>query len=74
LEFLVVAEFAYNNIVHSSTQQTLSFVNDGLHPKFDIQGVHKVVNLITKDRTIWFVDVQVQLVFNFGKKTKVLQG
>ncbi len=60
--------------MHLSTQQTHFFTNHGLHPKFDIQGVHKVVNLITKDRTIWFVDVQVQLVFNFGKKTKVLQG
>jgi hypothetical protein len=60
-----MAEFAYNNIVHSSTQQTPFFGSHGLHPKFNIQGVHKVVNPIIKDRTMWFVDVRVQLVFNF---------
>jgi hypothetical protein len=44
-----MVEFAYNNRVHSSIQQRPFFANHGLHPKFDIQGVHKVVNLIAKD-------------------------
>jgi hypothetical protein len=46
-----MVEFAYNNIMHSSTQKTLLFANHGLHPKFYIQGVHKVMNLVVEDRT-----------------------
>jgi hypothetical protein len=37
-------KFAYKNTMHSSTQQTPFFVNHGLHPKFDIQGVQKILN------------------------------
>ncbi len=59
-----MAEFAYNNIMHSSTQQTPLFENHGLHPKFDIQGVHKIVNPTVEDWTMWLADVQIQLVFN----------
>jgi hypothetical protein len=40
---------AYNNTVHSSTQQTPFFANHDLHPKFDIQGVRKVMNLTIED-------------------------
>jgi hypothetical protein len=47
--FLAMAEFAYNNIMHSLTQQTPLFVNHCLHPKFNIQGVHKVVNPVVED-------------------------
>ncbi len=46
---------------------TFFFANHGLHPKFDIQGVHKVMNSTTKDWTMWLVDVQAQLVFNLEK-------
>jgi hypothetical protein len=60
-----MAEFAYNNTMHSSTQQTPIFANHGLHPKFDIQGVHKVMNPTIEDSAMWLVDVQVQLVSNF---------
>jgi hypothetical protein len=35
-----------------------------LHPKFDIQGVHKIVNPTVEDWTMWLADVQIQLVFN----------
>jgi gluconate kinase len=59
-----MVEFAYNNIMHSSTQQTPFFANHGLHPKFDIQSVHKVVNLTTEDGAMWLANVQTQLVFN----------
>jgi len=58
-----MAEFTYN-IMHSSTQQTPSFANHGLHPKFDIQGVHKIVNPTVGNRTMWLVDVQTQLISN----------
>jgi hypothetical protein len=44
-----MVEFAYNNTMHSSTYQTPFFANHGLHPKFDIQGVRKIMNLVTKD-------------------------
>jgi hypothetical protein len=52
LELLAMAKFVYINIVHSLTQQTPFFANHGLHPKFDIQGVHKIVNLTIKDRAM----------------------
>jgi hypothetical protein len=59
-----MAKFAYNNIVHSLTQQTPFFANHSLHPKFDIQGVHKVMNPIVEDQAMWLVDVRVQFVLN----------
>jgi hypothetical protein len=65
-----MAKFAYNNIVHSSTQQIALFSNHGLHPMFDIQGVHNFVNLIVGDPALWLTNVQVQLVFNFEEALK----
>jgi hypothetical protein len=62
-----MVKFAYHNTMHSSTQQTFFFANHGLHPKFDIRNVHKVVNPITKDQTMWLANVQTQLVSNFKK-------
>jgi hypothetical protein len=53
--------------MHSSTQQTSLFANHGLHPKFDIQGVHKVANTAAKDWTMWLIDVRAQLVSNLEK-------
>jgi gluconate kinase len=50
--------------MHSSTQQTHFFANHGLHPKFDIQGVHKIMNPIIEDRTMWLTNVWTQLVSN----------
>jgi hypothetical protein len=44
-----MVEFAYDNTVHSSTQQTPLFANHGLQPKFDIQGVHKVMSPTVED-------------------------
>jgi hypothetical protein len=35
-----------------------------LHPKFNIQGVHKVVNPVVKDWAMWLVDVWIQFLFN----------
>ncbi len=65
-----MAKFAYSNTMHSSTQQTPFFANHGLHPKFDIQGVHKVVNPTIEDRAMWLVDVWAQLVFNLEEMRK----
>jgi hypothetical protein len=59
-----MTKIASNNIVHSSTQQTHLFANNDLHLKFDIQGVHKVMNPIVKDRTMWLANVWTQLVLN----------
>jgi hypothetical protein len=36
-----------------------------LHLKFDIQGLHKIVNLGAKDQAMWLADVWIQLVSNF---------
>jgi gluconate kinase len=66
-KLLAMAKFAYNNTMHSSTQQTVFFANHSLHPKFNIQGVHKVVHLATKDQTMWLVDVRSQFVSKFEK-------
>jgi len=65
-----MAKFAYNNTVHSSTQQTPIFANHGLYPKFDIQGVHKVMNPATKDWAMWLTNVWVQLVSNTEEAQK----
>ncbi len=63
-----MVKFAYNNIVHSSTQQTHFFANHGLHPKFNIQGVHKVVNLVVEDQAMWLTNVQAQFKYLTLKK------
>jgi hypothetical protein len=65
-----MAEFAYNNTMHSSTQQTPVFGNHGLYPKFDIQGVDKITNLTTKDWAMWLANVRVQLVSNIEESQK----
>ncbi len=45
-------------------QQTPFFANNGLHPKFDIQGVSNVVNPAVEDQVGWLVDIWAQLVSN----------
>jgi hypothetical protein len=65
-----MVKFASNNtLIHSSTQQTPLFSNHGLHPKFDIQSVNNFVNLATKNRAMWLVDIQMQL----GSKLRNVQ-
>jgi hypothetical protein len=34
-------------------------------PRFDIQGVNKIVNLVAKDWIMWLANIQAQLVSNF---------
>jgi hypothetical protein len=48
-DLLSIAEFFYNNIMHSTTQQTPLFANHGLHLKFNIQGVTNIMNLANED-------------------------
>jgi hypothetical protein len=52
-----MGKFTYNNIMHSSTQQTPFSVNRVLQPKFDIQSKHKVMNPTTKDQAMWLENV-----------------
>jgi hypothetical protein len=33
------------------------FANHGLHPKFDNQGVNKILNLAVEDWVMWLADV-----------------
>jgi len=56
-----MVELAYNNTMHSLTQQTPLFTNHGLHPKFNIQGVNKIMNPTTGDWAMWLSD---ELEFN----------
>jgi hypothetical protein len=65
-----VVEFAYNNIMHSSTQQTPLFTNHGLHPQSHNQGMNKIVNLVVEDQAMWLIDARIQLVFNL-EETKM---
>jgi gluconate kinase len=41
--------------------------NHGLHPKFDIQCLNKVINPTIEDQAMWLTNVQVQLLFNLEK-------
>jgi hypothetical protein len=50
--------------MHSLTQQTPFFANHGLHLKFDIQSVHRVMNPIIEDQAMWLMDVRPQLISN----------
>jgi hypothetical protein len=58
LDFLSVANFSYNNMMHSTTQQTPFFANHSLHPRFDIQGENNVVNLVVEDQVEWLTNIQ----------------
>ncbi|GGV51932.1 hypothetical protein GCM10010495_81700 [Kitasatospora herbaricolor] len=48
---LPLAEFAYNNTVHSSTQQTPFFANYGYHPRLDTFNFSKIDNPAAEDIT-----------------------
>jgi hypothetical protein len=59
-----MVEFSYNNMMHSTMQQTPFFANHGLHLRFDIQGVNNVMSLVVENRVVWLVNIQTQLVSN----------
>ena len=46
---LPLAEFAYNNNTHASTQETPFFINYGHHPKIDMLPVWRGKSLAAKD-------------------------
>ena len=48
-KLLPLAEFAYNNAIQGSTQQTPFFANYGYHPKFDQFNFNKVENPTAED-------------------------
>ena len=48
-ELLSLAEFAYNNTIQGSTQQTPFFANYGYHPRFDQFNFNKVENPAAED-------------------------
>jgi len=58
LDLLSMATLVYNNTIHFLTQQTPLFANHGLHLKFDIQGVNKIVNPIVENRVVWLVNIR----------------
>ncbi len=53
--------------MHSSTQQTFFFVYHGLHPKFDIEGVNKIMNLVVKDQAMWLAMFEFNLYLTLNK-------
>jgi hypothetical protein len=54
--------FVTTQCIHQPSKRF--FANHGLHPKFNIQSVHKVTNPIAKDWAMWLTNVWIQLVFN----------
>jgi gluconate kinase len=52
-----MVEFAYNNTMNSLTLQTPFFANHSLHPKFNIQGMYKIMNITTGDQAMWLANV-----------------
>jgi transposase InsO family protein len=63
--YLPLAEFAYNNTIHASTQQTPFYANYGHHPKLDLLDPSKANNPAAADfatRLLQFQDaIQFQL-------------
>jgi hypothetical protein len=55
---LTLVEFAYNNTIHASTQQTLFYANYGHHPKLDLLDPSKTDNPATEDFAIRVLQLQ----------------
>jgi hypothetical protein len=63
LDFLPLAEFAYNNTIHSSTKQTLVFSIYDHHPWADPFQVKDVGNLVAEDLAAHLATIHDELVF-----------
>jgi hypothetical protein len=60
-DWLPLAEFAYNNSLHSATQKTPFFANFGFHPRFDISQFSLPENPVAEDHAAKLVAIQAQL-------------
>jgi hypothetical protein len=60
-ELLPLAEFAYNNTIQGSTQQTMFFANYGYHPKFDQFDFNKVENPAAGDLVIQLSEIHTEM-------------
>jgi hypothetical protein len=58
LDILPLAEFAYNNMIHASTQQTPFYANYGHHSKLDLLNPSKTDNPAAKDFTTRLLRLQ----------------
>ena len=56
--YLPLAEFAYNNTIHASMQQTPFYANYGHHPKLDLLDPSKADNLATTNFATWLLQLQ----------------
>ena len=57
VDFLVMAEFAYNNSIHASTKVSPFFANYGFHPRFSISIPETSINASTERRAYTLQDV-----------------
>jgi gluconate kinase len=46
------------------------FANHGLHPKFDIQVMNKIMSLVIEDWAMWLANVQAQLIYNIEESQR----
>ena len=53
-----MAEFAYNNSIHASTQQTPFYANYGFHPKLDMLKSSKGRNPAVEDLPKQLLEIQ----------------
>ncbi len=67
-----VCQQQHNAFIKST--HILKNANHGLHPKFDIQCLNKVINPVIDDQAMWLTNVQAQLLSNFEKTQKAIQG
>jgi hypothetical protein len=68
-----MAEFTYNNAMHSSTQKTCQFKVQIMvcTCQFKVQGVHNIVNFTVEDQTMWLANIRAQLVSNLEKTQRL---
>jgi hypothetical protein len=55
---LTLAEFAYNNTIHASTDQTPFYTNYGYHSRFDVLNISQMNNPAAQDLTSRLLEFQ----------------
>jgi hypothetical protein len=68
---LPLAEFAYNNTIHASTQHTPFYANYGHHPKLDLLDPSKIDNPTAEDFATRLLQLQDAMNFN-SKRLKTV--